>query len=356
MDYLKKIGQVVFYNLIITLFLLSLCEIGFRLLFPQYQYYQQTYHELFNEKAAHLIDENWVAPDEELGWVCKSNKYLRFYNPDFHNVSYSINDQGFRNNFDFDSLQNPTNKRRILLIGDSFLFGIFLENNQTISAILQKELGDQFEVYNLSIPGWGIDQMHDAYQKYVSIIKPDQVVLLYIDEDISRVAESFYWGASTKRSYKFYNNQLVKRQPTDGKLNRLSAFFVYSSKLVNYFYQSICMRNAKSLAVQLLNNMMISENENKRKLLLMRCPRITQLNDEKPRYDLSDFVRKIEVTYIDIQHAIQQLSDDHQQNLYIPDDGHPSVEGARFISGLMKNQVLVKLNKQYTFKSREASR
>ena len=331
-------------NLIVLFVLLLLCEIGFRIVRPDYQYYERTYTAQFQDKAIHQLDTNWVKPDSTLGWVCQQKEQLKFYLPQHFDITYQINSQGFRNPVDFDSLENKS-KKRILLLGDSFLFGIFLENEKTISSLLQKDLGTDYEIYNMAIPAWGIDQMYLAYQKYIEQIKPDQVVLFFIDDDIARVVEAFFWGTTTKQAYCLENDQLKKRTAYDGKLNFLEAFFLFQSKFLNQFYKIFTQRKAQPLAEHFIKKMIEAEKTKGRELLLFRCPRKEQLQNDNPFYNLNDFFEMNTHCYFDLKKSIELLPNQAQQNLYTKNDGHLSEAGAVFMKDILKKEILKQLYK-----------
>ena len=335
-----KLTKLIIYNLGVFLALFILIEIGFKVVNPGYVYYERTYAAKFEEKAIHKLDTNWVALDDDLGWVCKRKEHLKFYRSDFFELSYQINKQGFRNAHDFDSIQASA-KKRILLIGDSFLFGIFLQNEETISAQLQKQLGDGYEVFNLAIPGWGIDQMYQAYAKYIEQIAPDQVILFYIDDDISRTIEALYWGAGSKKAYKIEGEKLIARKPTDGKLNIIESFFVFSSQIINRLYKIKCFQKAEPLAKAILQKMIQSEQNHNRKLTAIRFPRIEQIgNDGLHFFDLKPFFVNNQCSFSDIEKKMRLLPNYKYADFYISEDDHPSAKGARYITTVLKGMVI----------------
>ena len=335
-----KVIKLFIYNLGILFTLLVLIEIVFKIANPNYVYYERTYAAKFKEKAIHKLDTNWVAPDDDLGWVCKQKEDLKFYRSDFFELPYQINKQGFRNALNFDSIQASA-KKRILLIGDSFLFGIFLQNEETISAQLQKQLGGDYEVFNLAIPGWGIDQMYQAYTKYLEQISPDQVILFYIDDDISRTIEAFYWGASKKQAYKIVDDKLTIRKSTDGKLNEIESFFVFNSQIINRLYKINCFQKAVPLAQAILQKMIQSEQIRKRKLTAIRYPRIEQIgNNDLHFFDLEAFFRNNQCSFSDIEKKLRLLPKDQYVDFYISKDDHPSVEGTKYVTKLLKEIII----------------
>ncbi|KAA3637923.1 MAG: hypothetical protein DWQ02_05950, partial [Bacteroidetes bacterium] len=130
--------KLIIYNLSILLVLFLLLEAGFRIFKPDYEYYERTCAADFMDEAYLKTDTNWVQPDSDLGWVCRQKEQLNFYRPDFFHIAYHINSQGFRSPEFSSRMDSAINKKRVLLLGDSFLFGIFLEEPQTVSSQLLK--------------------------------------------------------------------------------------------------------------------------------------------------------------------------------------------------------------------------
>jgi len=87
------------------------------------------------------------------------------------------------------SVNKPNNTFRILVLGDSFVFGIGLKNNQTSSVYLEKELKDKragigFEVINLGVPGYNTKNEIRRLKLKGLQLHPDLVILAYVDNDI----------------------------------------------------------------------------------------------------------------------------------------------------------------------------
>jgi len=66
---------------------------------------------------------------------------------------------------------------RILMLGDSFCYGVNVPPDQTIAADLERRLGDDSEVLNVSAPGFGPDQSLRQFQTRLQVWRPEGVVL-----------------------------------------------------------------------------------------------------------------------------------------------------------------------------------
>ena len=336
-----RITKIIIYNLTVLLLLFLLAEAGFRIWAPDYQFYERTSLAGFTEEAQLKLDTNWVQQDSLLGWVCRKNPHLKFYRSDFWEVNYGINDLGFRSTeFPREKFASEP-KTRILLLGDSFLFGIFLEESTTISSRMQFYLGENYEVYNMAIPGWGIDQMYQAYDAYSQLIQPDIVFLFFIDDNISRVMEAFYWGAATKRAYRADKNELMFREPEHGQLSELEGYFCFNSQIINRLYRIGVLQQAQPLTEVILENWINQENVVERNLKAVRFPRREQIgHPELKRYDLQDFFRRNSIFYLDLEPEMQLFSTEKTTSLYIEKDDHPSAVGADYIASKLVQIIL----------------
>src|SRR5262245_41943335 len=67
--------------------------------------------------------------------------------------------------------------RRVILIGDSFIYGLNVARDKTIDRLLIVHLGDQFEVINLGTRSYGLDQMVLVANEVIPQLSPDDIVV-----------------------------------------------------------------------------------------------------------------------------------------------------------------------------------
>ena len=97
---------------------------------------------------------------------------------------------------------HPT--RRLLFLGDSFVYGTNVKREETAPAALERLLGPDWEVLNLGVAGYGPDQSLAQLQAFGLALKPRAVVLmLFPSNDFNDL----------------YKNQLFTAAP-DGTLQR----------------------------------------------------------------------------------------------------------------------------------------
>jgi len=106
------------------------------------------------------LPTEWRVPmktyDERRGWALQPGHYSYFDTKAARRVDVSINELGLRNRPL--SRESEPGVERIMLLGDSFVFGAPLDEDHTISARLQARAGESFEIVNVGVPGYGTGQ------------------------------------------------------------------------------------------------------------------------------------------------------------------------------------------------------
>lgn len=110
--------------------------------------------------------------DEILGWFPKPNleETLLWGNE----ISIRSNSRGYR-----DAEHEFTReKKRLLVLGDSFVWGFNVEEEDRFTELLADSL-EHWEVYNLGVSGYGTGQEYMLLQKEIDYYQPDLVLLVY---------------------------------------------------------------------------------------------------------------------------------------------------------------------------------
>lgn len=344
----KIIFKVVITNFGILLLLISFGELSLRILKPNMQLYRRAMPELNEDKQIIRSKVEWPKADKDLGWVCKQFDHIIFTNQNLNklNTLYNINKEGFRNNHDFSHFKKGSNN--IMMLGDSFLFGVYLNNEMTIPFNLSKILNNE-NVINLGIPGYGVDQMFLTYKKFQTKINHSTVVLLYIDDDIIRTYASFRRPENmSKPSFEIVNGELKIKKIN--KNNFVEKIF-QNSFLLNKFYQRYAeyksIELTKSIIIEL--NKLILQNKKKR-FIVFRCPDGEQIKNkgDYSRFSLAKFFSKNDIEFYDIEDFFINVDKDSIYKFFLPNDGHLSGIGTEFISNKI-GKILLK-TKDYNSK------
>ena len=112
-----------------------------------------------------------------LGWTSAPNLSRRIWGYDGA-FTVETNAEGFRDS----DRSGPPNRPSILVLGDSFVWGLFLDNDELMPQRLQHELaqaGYEVEVSNFGMAGYGTDQELLVLREYGPRLAPELVVLAF---------------------------------------------------------------------------------------------------------------------------------------------------------------------------------
>ena len=149
-------------------------EILFRFLFPlpEISNLQRSNYmpQIFDATAVETV------PYEKRSWAS--------YPDTLHDFIHHMNGYGFRD--DEWLIQKSPGKKRILMVGDSFVEGAMVNQESTIPAVIERLMGeDEVEVMNAGIIGIGMEEYAKLITDLTPVFKPDQVILVVYANDIS---------------------------------------------------------------------------------------------------------------------------------------------------------------------------
>ena len=167
---LRKILVFALQGLAVLIFL----EIGIRVADPfGISYYPET---------ARFLDT--MVHEEPIGYRLQPN-----LDGIFHSARYQINSLGLRGP-EIDS-PKETEERRILFLGDSFVFGIGVNNDQTLSTriedLVKTEVPDsKYRVINMGVPSYNTEQELIQLEGLQGTLDPNAVILFFVPNDIEK--------------------------------------------------------------------------------------------------------------------------------------------------------------------------
>lgn len=121
------------------------------------------------------------------------NVVRRKHYPGVFDVTISTNSAGMRGVREY-ALKKPGKVERILMLGDSFVFGVGVEDDEVVSSVLESILnegsgsGVEYEVINLAVAGFGQAEELVTYTELGRNYDPDAVVMFYFNNDIANNA------------------------------------------------------------------------------------------------------------------------------------------------------------------------
>jgi hypothetical protein len=306
-------------------FFFFLCETYLRM--NGYQTYRRTYPGQYQNRPVGVA---WAESDSLFGWtVFKSDG--------------ETNPQGFRDKKDFGAIDLHTGKTRVMILGDSFIYGSGITPDENVPSLLQTKPQGDHEFYNLGVPGWGMDQMYLAYQKYKDVIAPDIVIIAFIDDDVNRVLEAYrVWEGMNKPSFTIKDGELVPRtSPTPSQLllNRLMGKSVLWGLIIHHVD---LIKDAGDIVKHIFLKMAEETKRQNRKFVVVRIPTKDNANFVTNFiYGLNKFgslLKSNGVQYLEPLDEIRQFPQ-WTDKFYLKNDGHMSVAGNQFLADYIHRQV-----------------
>ncbi len=139
-------------------------------------------HLAYGDKWNGIEYQNVHEPDPVLGWRLIPNTKGRHRFRGNFDVFYNIDEKGRKA-----IPQNRGAKRKVYFFGDSFTFGQGVTNEDTALNLLAARIGDQFNVLNYGVMGYGLAQMLARLRFNLAAIEPgDLIVFSPLSSDIRR--------------------------------------------------------------------------------------------------------------------------------------------------------------------------
>lgn len=129
--------------------------------------------------------------DRDFGWSQRPGLVnTRVKDPQFE-ISVTTNSVGLR---DREYSLERTDKKRMLVLGDSFTWGFGVEDQERFTEVLEQRY-PQWEIINAGTSGYGTDQEYLYYLKRGQYYKPDVVVVLFYYNDFENnfKSEQYYY-------------------------------------------------------------------------------------------------------------------------------------------------------------------
>lgn len=127
--------------------------------------------------------------DNYLGWKFKAG-ISTIHHSRYFNTVYTTNSLGYRDK-SRDLVKNKS-IHRILLYGDSQVFGWGIPENQRFSNLIENQ-NHSIEIWNLALPGYGLDQQILSYEKDGESLNADQVIFFVSKATLKRTRYGYIY-------------------------------------------------------------------------------------------------------------------------------------------------------------------
>jgi len=233
--------------------------------------------------------------DEEIGW---SNFPSRVTVQ--KNITYTTNSDGLR------SKEVDPKKEKILILGDSVIYGFGIQDNETATYYLDKEFPEH-QVLNLGVGGYGIDQYYLRLKRFISKFKPKLIgVVICTGNDIRNTQSNVSYGHSKPLFIKFEGG---KFETAEKRISRFTCPNIFSTSwlLQKSPFASLrdkyCSNEVLSLdSVEKLIMMVFSEmnklaESNNSKLFFILWPSQSNFDDKKSIVKVLEYEKKKDPKY-----------------------------------------------------------
>lgn len=239
--------------------------------------------------------------------------------------------------------QKSPDKLRILTLGDSYTFGSGVADDETFSAVLERELGaERVEVVNAGIPGYGIFQFVELFRRLAPAIRPDIVIVTFPTGDILRQP---FTSAEAAESHR----QMRRRRLWIKRVSRVAAYIYRQWQYVSARVTGESLGNPNRIPDEQFAAMWETDQARlleiaglcqglPAELMLMPWPqaRLAQWNPL-----LEDGVRQVArqtgaTGLLGLGHALEAA---HGVNLEIAGDGHPTAAAHRIAADYVVAEI-----------------
>jgi lysophospholipase L1-like esterase len=130
----------------------------------------------------------YMAPDAPMSvplraWV-DTHSRLRY--------RFAVDERGFRR-----TLPVVRASRRVLMVGDSVLFGVGVDDRSTLASALQQLVGDTVEVTNAGVGGYGVEEIYGTAEELTAEQGYDALVYVACLNDFDDASPATYVGSAT---------------------------------------------------------------------------------------------------------------------------------------------------------------
>jgi len=334
---------------------------------------------------------SWFVPTDNGLLVNKSSGTARHQHGD-RIVRYSFYEPNFR------GTPIKENGIKILVVGDSFTFGLLLEKEYTYVYHLQqytdKEFGEgTFQYLNAAVGGWGTADYVAYIEDFGNIVKPDIILVFFNAMDINRSVNRGIYTLSDKNKL-MLNRHILKIPRLKYFINSISCYqwLIENSHLVQFVKTRILTRqynnkirkqpvNRKTLTQKPSssqpnishekNNGLVKQTVNRKTLAQKPTHSQSNVSHEKGRdlvkalfkhlktwcntnhislcvtttgwdgdnmrialNNTSEFFQSIDVPFFDITPTVYEKLRMNHSEFIIQGDGHPNEKGSKLIADM----------------------
>jgi hypothetical protein len=290
--------------------------------------------EYSNRPSAHFV------ADSVVGWRMVPGIEIADSNRDGAHATYRANGLGFRVGSTRDTA-GGSGRHRVVLLGDSFTFGVGVDYDQTFGSLLQAQLPG-VQVVNLALPGFGIDQMWMTLRQYALPLRPDLVVVGFIDDDFDRSLTAYrHFEGFNKPMFVLDHGHLRPATAADrpgsvlGTIERVSALWALWRVVLRRLSYRVPLGSWWNVNRAILDAMQADCDRQRIPVVFVRIPS----QGTRPRFRvLRHHFARTGATLIDLDDPGSV-----PPGVFFPLDGHINATGHRFVAGALLQWIRLHL-------------
>ena len=182
-----------------------------------------------------VIPSHLFIIDDELGWKLAPSKTAPHHTRYF-DARYTTNSFGFRDKTRSTTKSDDT--YRILLYGDSLIFGWGLNDGERFSDLIENEK-TSLQIWNLGVPGWGLDQEILLYEKVGKLLHADDVMFFVGASTLSRIHTGYIYQKYKPMFTQQHDGRLTLVSVPKGKTAVISLLY----EMLSPFYLPYFLRD-----------------------------------------------------------------------------------------------------------------
>jgi hypothetical protein len=167
------------------------------------------YRDLIEKASGDL---SYMVYDDQVGWSVGSNRRSA-------NGLYRSSPRGIRGPHEGVTFSMAEGKTSIALIGDSYTFGEEVKYEDTWGYHLSHLLGEDMQVLNFGVPGYGVDQAYLRYEKDAKMWKPKVAIFGLFSHDLRRTMTVYPFLAHPHWDMPFSKPRFILSNGTLERLN-----------------------------------------------------------------------------------------------------------------------------------------
>ena len=277
--------------------------------------------------------DDFARYDSLLGWSLKPGQQKTLETAEF-SIELEFNSDGLR---DSEYSRVQTSRKRVLVLGDSLVWGWGVEKEKIFFELLDNKYSD-WEFINAGVAGYGTDQQLLYLKQRGITYNPDVIILLFNQNDFRNNA-FIHQYSYFKPKFILDHDQLVL---TGVPVPKSSVFQLISRKTFKHFPNSSLAKWLSEythpkgfdelLTLKLLSEINQFANTRSIKFFLMSTPLSNSFQQS-----LSDFARRESIDYLSLD---QKLFRTEENGLF--KDGHWNEKGHAMVSQLLEQWLVEK--------------